>query len=142
MSSRQPEETDGYVMHPNEYHNSVELEDASGIFGKVEDITSSRLGAHNANIARVTLWEPDVLHLHKEAEETYFCLEEEGLIYLGNGDVYPFRPGYSVTIDQGTLHAAMPKSPCRRLIFICVSSPPFNSDDVFPDPRGRMWYKH
>ncbi|PIR72986.1 MAG: hypothetical protein COV26_00965 [Candidatus Nealsonbacteria bacterium CG10_big_fil_rev_8_21_14_0_10_36_23] len=108
------------------------------LFGTVEEITSRIVGAERTNVAKVVLWGPDVLHCHKEAEETYICLEGEGDICLDN-EIFDFVPGTRVIIGPGTLHAARPKETCERLILLCVSSPAFDPKDVYEDPRGRTW---
>lgn len=137
MSSRTPRELDGYIQHFDS-GEMIMLEDENGTFGRIWETTSAANGAKKAGIAHVELWGPDVLHWHKEAEETYLCLEGEGEMKVGR-DICPFLPGYSVIIDPGTVHAAMPKSPCQLLRFLCISSPPFNPNDVFPEPQGRRW---
>ena len=108
------------------------------LFGTVEEITSRSIGAERTNVAKVILWGPDVLHRHKEAEETYICLEGEGDIYL-DGEIFDFVPGTRVIIGPGTLHAARPKGTCERLILLCISSPAFDPKDVYENYRGRTW---
>jgi len=120
----------------SEKPNIVELGDGKEMFGEVEEITSRAVGAERANVAKVTLWGADVLHAHKEAEETYICLEGEGELYL-DGQIFEFIPGIRVIIKPGMLHAAKPKDRFGKLIFFCISSPAFNPVDVYEDPRGR-----
>jgi len=107
-------------------------------FGEVEEITSRDVGATQANLAKVTLYGPDYLHSHKKAEETYICVDGIGEIYL-NGQILDFTPGTRVIIRPGTLHAARPKEILRKLVFWCISSPPFNPKDDYYDPKGRDW---
>jgi len=117
----------------------IKLYDKEKIFGEIREITSKELGAKYANFAEVTLWGPDFLHLHKRAEETYVCLEGEGEIIL-DGIVYEFTPEKTrVVISPGTLHAVRPKSPDAKIVFYCISSPPFDPNDVHNDKLGRDW---
>ena len=116
----------------------IKLYDKEKIFGEIREITSKKLGAKYANFAKVTLWGPDFLHLHKKAEETYVCLEGEGEITL-DGIVYEFAPETRVVISPGTLHAVRPKIPNTKVVFYCVSSPPFDSNDVYNDKLSRDW---
>jgi mannose-6-phosphate isomerase-like protein (cupin superfamily) len=114
----------------------IELNDDKGIFGIVEEITSRAVGAERANIAKIILWGPDILHTHKETEETYICVKGEGEIFLID-QIFEFIPGVRVIVRPGILHAAKPKK--GKLVFLCVSSPAFNPKDVYNDPRGRAW---
>ena len=116
----------------------VEFEDEKEVFGEVEEITSRELGAEKANIVKVTLWGPDFLHKHKIAEETYVCLKGDGEIFL-DGETFDFSEGERVIIPPGTLHATRPKRFFGKLVFLCISSPPFDPKDVYNDPRGRDW---
>ena len=112
----------------------IELDDGKEMFGEIEEITSKDLGAEHANFSKVTLWGPDVLHHHDGAEETYICLEGKGEIILDN-TVYEFLPGTRVIISPKTLHAVRPKD--LKVVFYCISSPPFDQNDVHEDERGR-----
>lgn len=116
----------------------IEFNDDKGIFGKVEEITSRAVGAERANIAKIILWGPDILHIHKETEETYICVKGEGEIFLID-QIFEFIPGVRVIVRPGILHAAKPKKNSRKLVFLCVSSPAFRPEDVYNDPRGRAW---
>ncbi|MCK4799759.1 hypothetical protein KAS31_02165 [Candidatus Parcubacteria bacterium] len=116
----------------------IKLYDKEKTFGEIREITSKELGAKYANFAEVTLWGPDFLHLHKRAEETYVCLEGKGEIIL-DGIVYEFIPETRIVISPGTLHAVRPKTPNTKVVFYCVSSPPFNPNDVYNDKLGRDW---
>gem|GEM_PF-2075413 len=116
----------------------VELQQKGIVFGKIEEITSTGFGAERTNLSKVTLWGPDILHTHNKAEETYFCLEGAGEIFL-NGKIYEFNPGTSVIIKPGTLHAARPKKNSGNLVFQCVSAPAFSYEDMVEDPVGRLW---
>lgn len=116
----------------------VPLYDEEVYFGEVEEITSRDEGAERINVAKITLWSPDVIHYHKKGEETYICLEGEGKIFL-NGQIFDFAPGVRVLIKPGTLHAARPKTDIEKLIFLCISSPAFNPKDVYKSPLGRAW---
>ncbi len=122
----------------SEKPNIVEFNDGKEVFGEVEEITSRAVGAERANVAKVTLWGPDVLHTHKEAEETYICLEGEGELYI-DGQIIDFVPGIRVIIAPGTLHAARPKKEWDKLVLLCVASPAFSPTDVYEDSRGRKW---
>lgn len=122
----------------SEKPNIVEFNDDKEFFGEVEEITSRAVGAERANVAKVTLWGPDVLHTHKEAEETYICLEGEGKLFL-DGRIIDFVPGIRVIVAPGTLHAARPKEEFGKLVLLCMASPAFSPDDVYEDPRGRKW---
>lgn len=115
----------------------VELQDGEEFFGEVEEVTSRGLGAEWTSLAKVTLWAADFIHSHTHAEETYYCVEGKGRIYL-NGKIREFCPGDRVIIKPGTLHAAKPKG-LSKLVFWCISSPAFNPIDVFEDERGRNW---
>jgi len=111
----------------------------TGVFGKAEEITSRAVGAERTNVAKITLWGPDILHTHKETEETYICVEGEGEIFLID-QIFEFIPGVRVIIRPGILHAARPKKNGRKLlVFLCVSSPAFKPEDVYNDPRDRAW---
>ncbi|MFZ2969974.1 MAG: cupin domain-containing protein [Minisyncoccia bacterium] len=114
----------------------AELYDEKEVFGEIAEITSNKLGAEHANFVKVTLWAPDILHHHNEAEETYICLEGEGEIILGD-EIHEFIPGVRVIISPGTPHAARPKD--LKVSFWCISSPPFNPDDVHNHKCGRNW---
>jgi len=116
----------------------VELRDGDKVFGQVEEITSRSIGAERVNVAKVTLWGPDILHKHEKREETYICLEGEGELYL-NGRIFDFVSGKRAIIGSGVWHAARPKEACKELILLCVSSPAFDPDDVYEDSRGRKW---
>jgi mannose-6-phosphate isomerase-like protein (cupin superfamily) len=116
----------------------IELSGGGEMFGEIEEVTSKDLGAEHANFARVTLWGPDFLHHHKKAEETYICLDGKGEIILDD-TIYEFSPGTRVIISPGTLHAVRPKEPFMKIVFLCMSSPPFNLDDVYENKRGRNW---
>ena len=116
----------------------MKLKDDKVVFGKVKEISSISKGARQASIAEVTLWGPDILHYHKKAEETYYCVSGKGEIFL-NGKILEFERGTSVIIRPGTVHASRPNNPCGRIVFLCVSSPPFNRRDVYNDRRGRKW---
>jgi mannose-6-phosphate isomerase-like protein (cupin superfamily) len=118
--------------------NTVEFKEGDKVFGKVEEITSRALGAKRTNVAKVTLQGPDVLHSHKEAEETYICLEGEGELYL-DGQIFDFVPGTRVIIEPGIQHAARPKNVIEKLVILCVSSPAFDPNDVYEDSCGRVW---
>jgi len=117
--------------------NVVKLKHWRDTFGEIEELISRDLGAGRVGVAKVTLTSQDILHWHKETEETYICLKGEGEIFL-DGDVVRFIPGVSVIIRPGTVHAASP-SGRDSLVFFCVSSPAFNPGDVINDPRGRRW---
>jgi len=112
--------------------------DGNVIFGQVEEITSRAVGAKKANLVEVTLFGPDVVHTHERAEETYVCESGRGKIILGD-EISDFDPGVKVIIPPGTPHAVKPWKSFPQVVFLCVSSPPFNQDDVHPDPRGRKW---
>lgn len=116
----------------------VELKDGDEVFGQVEEITSRAVGAEGANLVRVTLFGPDVVHTHDKAEETYIYESGMGRIILGD-KIFEFGPETKVIIPPGTPHAAKPANSFPRLVFLCVSSPPFDAEDVHPDPRGRNW---
>lgn len=122
----------------SEKPNIVEISDRKEVFGEVEEITSRAVGAERANIVKVTLWGPDILHTHKKAEETYICVEGEGELYL-DGQIVDFVPGIRVIIAPGTLHAARPKKEWGKLVLLCVASPAFDPNDVYEDPRARKW---
>jgi len=107
-------------------------------FGVIHEFTSREMGARQANIAMVTLWGPDVLHYHEEAEETYFCLRGAGKIFLENR-LFLFLPGQRIIIPPGTLHASRPLKTTGIVEFLCVSSPAFDPKDVYEDPRGWSW---
>ena len=119
-------------------NNVIKLRDGE-IFGVIEEFTSRNDGADRASIAKVTLFGPDFLHYHRITEETYICLEGYGKIYL-NGKIFPFHPGVKVIIKPGTIHAAQPEKG-ERLVFLCISSPAYNSNDVFvfEDRISRNW---
>ena len=116
----------------------VELSGNREIFGEVVVITSRELGAEQANMVIVTLWGPDALHCHKKAEETYICLEGRGEIFV-DGEICLLVPGTRVIISPGTIHAARPKDPYMKVVFYCLSSPPFDPSDSYEDERGRKW---
>lgn len=116
----------------------VRLEDEDEVFGKVKEIIPTEAGAKKAGLAVVTLWGPDIIHHHRKAEEIYACFKGEGYIFLA-GKVYNFVPGVRVIIKPGTLHAARPKKPDEKLVFLCVSSPTFDPKDMFEGPCGRIW---
>jgi len=122
----------------NEKPKIIKFIDDKGIFGKVEKITSRAVGAERVNVAKIILWGPDILHTHKETEETYICVEGEGEIFLID-QIFEFIPGVRVIVRPGTLHAAKPKKNSGKLVFLCVSSPAFKPGDVYNDPRGRAW---
>lgn len=124
------------IIH--EEPNIVEFKDGDEVFGKVEEITSRDVGASRANIAKVTLWGPDVLHYHREAEETYICLEGDGELFL-DGKIFNFSPGTRAIIGPWIRHAARPEKGCKELVLLCVASPAFHSDDVYEDKRRRKW---
>jgi quercetin dioxygenase-like cupin family protein len=115
-----------------------ELKDGRKVFGRIEEITSIELGAIKANVVRVTLFGPDFIHWHIKAEETYICESGKGELFL-DGRIVEMSPGTRIIISPGTLHAARPWNDFPQMVFLCVSSPPFNSEDVFNDPRGRNW---
>ena len=129
--------TNSFVLVREKAH-VVELEDDKEVFGEVEEITSRAVGAERVNVAKVTLWGPDILHYHKEAEETYICLEGEGELFI-DGQIFKFVPGIRAIIRPGVVHAARPKQKLGRVVFLCVASPAFSPDDVFEDSRGRIW---
>ena len=114
----------------------IELNDGKETFGEIEEITSKGFGAKHATFAKVTLWGPDILHYHKSAEETYICLKGEGEIILDD-TVYKFLPGTRVIISPKTLHAVRPRD--LKVVFYCISSPPFDQNDVHKNKRGRNW---
>jgi len=118
----------------------VKLKHWRDTFGEVEELISESLGAGRVGVAKVTLTSQDILHWHKETEETYICLKGEGEIFL-DGEIVRFIPGVSVIIRPGTVHAARPRSRWGKdeLVFFCISSPAFNPDDVINDLRGRRW---
>lgn len=116
----------------------VKLKDGGIVFGEVEEITSRAVGAERANFTRVTLFGPDVIHTHERTEETYIYKSGMGKIILGN-KIYDFGPDTRVIIPPGTPHAAKPYDSFPQFVFLCVSSPPFDPDDVHSDPRGRNW---
>jgi mannose-6-phosphate isomerase-like protein (cupin superfamily) len=116
----------------------VYLDDETGNFGEIEEFTSKATGAQKANIVHVTLYGPDLLHSHKIAEETYISEIGGGELFL-DGEIIPFVPGKRVIIGPGIVHAARPKGNSPELVFLCVSSPPFDPKDVYKDPRGRKW---
>lgn len=119
--------------------DAVKLKDGKEVFGQAEEFTSRVLGARQSNIVKVTLWGPDILHSHRKAEETYICMGGEGEIFLEN-DIYRFIPRMIVIIRPKVLHAARPKRGwSKKLVFACVSAPPFDPSDVFEDSRGRNW---
>ncbi len=131
-------ETNTVIITKERKPNIVKLQHWNDTFGEVEEITSRNLGAERANVVKVTLQGRDILHSHKEAEETYVCLEGEGELFLDD-QIVKFVPGVKVIIKPGTVHAARPKRNQSKLVFLCISSPPFSSDDVINDPRGRRW---
>ena len=108
----------------------ITLKDDLEVFGEVEEITP--------NVAKIILWDPDFLHYHESAEETYIGAEGEGEIFL-DGEIFQFTPGIRVVIRPRIIHAARPKNFLDQLVFLCLSSPCFNPDDVHNDPRGREW---
>jgi len=116
----------------------VKLKDGDIVFGEVEETTSRAVGAEGANLVRVTLFGPEIVHTHEKAEETYVYESGRGKILLGN-EIFELNPGTRVIIPPGTLHAAKPYDSFPRFVFLCVSSPPFDPEDVHPDPRGRNW---
>ncbi len=116
----------------------VVLKDNGEVFGEIREILSVEGGAKRTNLAQVTLKGPDILHSHRKAEETYICVEGEGYIFL-NGEIYDFGLGTRIIIKPGTLHAASPKNDSEKLVFLCISSPAFDPDDVFEDPCRRVW---
>ena len=116
----------------------VEFKDGEEVFGKVEEITSRDVGARKANFVKVTLLGPDVIHTHDDAEETYVYESGMGRIILDD-EISDFGPGTRVIIPPGMSHAVKPWESFPQVVFLCVSSPPFNPDDVHPDPRGRNW---
>jgi len=116
----------------------VELKDGDVVFGQAEEITSRALGAGQTNIARITLFGPDVVHVHKRAEETYVYESGMGKILLGD-QISEFGPGTRVIIPPGTTHAVKPANSFPQVIFLCISGPPFDPEDVYPDSRGRNW---
>ena len=116
----------------------VEFKDGGTVFGRAEEITSREVGAEGANLARITLFGPDVIHTHEKAEETYIYESGMGKILLGD-QIFEFGPGTRVIIPPGMPHAAKPADSFPQLIFLCVSSPPFDPADDHLDPRGRNW---
>lgn len=132
---------DFYIIQ--EHPNIVELRDADEVFGEVEEITSRQEGADRANVARVTLVAQDFLHHHLKNQETYICEKGEGRLFLqsniSEAQIIDFNPDTKVIINPGTIHGASPKTLCTELVFLCVSSPAFEPDDVYNDPRGRDW---
>ena len=118
--------------------NIVELKDGDEVFGTVEEITSRAVGAEGANLARITLMGPDFVHTHDGAEETYVYELGMGKILLGD-QISEFGPGARVIIPPGTPHAAKPANSFPQVVFLCLSGPPFDPEDVHPDPRGRNW---
>lgn len=122
----------------DEEPNIVELQDDKEVFGEVEEITSRSAGAERVNVAKVTLRGPDIIHHHKEGEETYICQEGDGEIFL-NRAIFRFVPGNRIIIKPGTLHAVRPKNSIGKIVFLCVSSPAFSPDDVYEDRHGRVW---
>lgn len=117
--------------------NIVKLYNNKKVFGKIEEITSKAVGAQRVNVAKVTLWGPDILHYHKKSEETYICLDGKGEIFI-NGKIFKFVKGVRVIIKPKTIHAARPKKK-SKLVFLCVASPAFSPDDVVEDPRQQNW---
>ena len=116
----------------------VKLKDGDVVFGDVEEITSRAVGAERANLARVTLSGADFVHTHEGAEETYIYESGMGKILLGD-KVSDFGPGTRVIIPPGTAHAVKPANSFPRVVFLCISGPPFDPEDVHSDPRGRNW---
>lgn len=116
----------------------VKFKDGDIIFGQAEEITSRALGAKGANLARVTLFGPDAVHIHKKTEETYIYESGMGKILLGD-QISEFGPGTRAIIPPGTPHAVKPANSFPQVIFLCVSGPPFDPKDVYPDPRGWDW---
>jgi len=60
------------------------LQDGTVTFGEAEEITSRQIGAEKTNLAKITLWGPDILHKHALAEETYVCTVGTGELFLGD----------------------------------------------------------
>lgn len=116
----------------------VEFKDGEEVFGTAEEITSQPLGAKGANLARITLTGPDVIHTHDDAEETYVYESGMGKILLDD-QISEFGPGTRVIIPPGTPHAVKPANSFPQVVFLCISGPPFDPEDVHPDPRGRNW---
>lgn len=111
--------------------------DPDDIFGTAEELVSEAFGAERVSVAKITLWATDILHNHKEGEETYIFVEGRGELFL-DGEIFKVGPGVRVIIKPGVVHAARPKND-EELVFWCVSAPPFNPEDVYNDPRGREW---
>ena len=118
----------------------VELKDIKGNFGFIDELSSIELGAKGASMARVMLFGPDFIHLHKKTEEGYYHLVGEGEVLLGK-KIYTFGQGgaRAIIIPPGTLHAARPISKLEKLVFLCVSSPAYDPKDEFRSKRGRNW---
>lgn len=111
--------------------------DPDDIFGTAEEETSEAFGAERVSVAKITLWAADVLHGHKEREETYIFVEGRGELFLDD-EIFKVGPGVKAIIKPGVVHAARPKND-EEMVFWCVSVPAFNPEDVYNDPRGREW---
>lgn len=118
----------------------IHLEDSEERFGEVRELTSREFGTDRVSIAEITLYGPDVLHYHKFGEETYICLKNNGIVFDGNQCV-SFRTGDRIIIPCGALHAVAPSDYYDKIVYLCISSPAYDSDDVFEHPLSRSWNK-
>lgn len=115
----------------------VEMRDAGGEkFGEICELVTG-FSFPGASIAWVYLEGPDVIHHHTSGTEIYIVERGEGEIFY-QGEILPFKHGDRIVIHHHELHAARPK-PGTLLVFLCVSLPAFNPDDVRIHPKGRDW---
>lgn len=109
--------------------------------GYGREITSRALAQLKANIFEFEGWQPDLVHRHKESEETYWVQEGSGPVELWlNGNTLQLEAGARVIIPPGDWHATRPIRTDSHILI--VASPPFSeADQEFMNPQPKGWLK-
>lgn len=101
-----------------------EVEAIEDICGEIRAF-SSREDFKGANLALVTMLEPNVPHYHKITTEFYFIIDGEGALIIGR-EVYQIESQTLIIIPPNKAHYFIPRRPTKLLVF-CI--PAWSKED-------------
>jgi mannose-6-phosphate isomerase-like protein (cupin superfamily) len=89
----------------------------------------------NSGVCRQSLAEARLLpgeetekHFHRNSEEIYYVLQGKGRVRIGQ-ELTEISAGEGLLLPPGTAHS-IKNIGNEELIFLCMSSPPYNHDDT------------